>query len=405
MNNNLNELNLYGHRVDLEKYEFDGARGIQQFFANLNYLNIHYHLDEDKFVQRNRHVDNEWYAKYLIDKTYITVLVKKDNADIVDIGRLTFYLKSQLNEDGVPPYQSCIKRCPVCHTIFSDYNDNTLCDGCRDDQNKSIGHYHDHNGHLGHCYDDNNNAIAFDSKTFKGYGFELETENLKGADTETYYSNKLFDLLNEHAYGEHDGSLRNGIEIISYPHTKKALFSYDFKKIFDTLIADGFTSYKSGRCGLHIHASRLLFGDTPDEQDENISKILFFLYYKWDDFVKFSRRRSFNYCAKPFRSYVSVDETLVTNSVKLKRVGRGALNINNTSTVEFRLPRGSLNYNTWRASIDFYDALIRNSKKISWDNIYDIDKWLDGVEDNTKVYMTKRHMWTDKPAGTVRGDK
>ena len=400
MNNNLKNFDLHGHTVDLDTYDFDGARGVVQFFGNLEfYLDIYYDIDEDKFIKNN---GNKKRVRYAVKDGYITVLANPNSPKIVKILG-SYYLKSQLNDDGIPVNSTkYIHRCPVCHTLYT--TDGSMCKGCFDVTYKQLGYYHDHKGHLAKCFDDNNNAVPFDSKTFKGYGFELETENHK-INTSAYYHEIMADLLQGHCYGETDGSLCNGIEIISYPHTKKALFDYDFKNIFNKLIADGFTSYSNGRCGLHIHASRLLFGDTDEEQDMNISKILYFIYYNWTEFEKFSRRKIFFYCRKPLTNISNPDRKQILDRVKEKNIGRGALNINNDSTVEFRLPRGSLNYNTWRATIDFYDCLIKNSKKISWSDINDRDKWLEGIEDNTKNYINKRHMWQNKSAGRVIGDK
>lgn len=283
------------------------------------------------------------------------------------------------------------KECSVCHKLIPRYVDDR-CSACKHDMTNEIGCYHEHHGSLTHCF--NPDEQPFNPETFKGYGVELEME-CHDVCNRTIYRD-IRSRLGNFVYGEYDGSLINGVEMITYPATKEALFNKDFKSLFTYLIENGVRSYTGGDCGMHIHASRTLFGDNYDEQCDNIAKLLFFITYYWDGFKKFSRRTSFGYCPNMFYSTQTLNKDTAEKKAKCEiRSPRGALNLQNKYTVEFRLPRGTLNYNTWRANIDLYDRLIANSKNIDWADITNKDKWLDGIEENTKQYIEKRHMFDD----------
>lgn len=293
------------------------------------------------------------------------------------------------------------KECSDCHKLIPSYTSGSICPACKHDRNDEIAQYHDHHGSLTHCF--NPDEQPFNPETFKGYGVELEMEchDQSNQDIYRYIRSKLGNFV----YGEYDGSLVNGVEMITYPATKEALFNKDFKSLFTYLIEKGVRSYTGGDCGMHIHASRTLFGDNYEEQCNNIAKLLFFITYYWNNFKKFSRRTNFSYCENMFYSSQTLDKDTAEKKAKNECDSpRGALNLGNKYTVEFRLPRGTLNYNTWRANIDLYDRLIANSKNIDWTDITNKDKWLEGIEENTKNYIEKRHMFDDERAKRCVGE-
>lgn len=240
------------------------------------------------------------------------------------------------------------------------------------------------------------NKIVYDEfgDNFKGYGIELEVDT---ADTsleedKDYIASELSDMTNRAFYYQTDGSLsEDGIEIISHPHTKEALDLLPFEEMCNYLIRVGLRGHQAGGCGLHIHISRKLFGDTEEEQDNNILKMVQFYHSNWDDIVKFSRRKNFNYCSK---LPLTTDEELKDFVVK-KGANHGryvAINLTNrrADTVEVRIMRSTLNAHTLRATLDFVAHIAERSLTIADSDIKDYTKWLEGISTRCIDYMKIR---------------
>lgn len=133
-----------------------------------------------------------------------------------------------------------------------------------------------------------------------------------------------------------------------------------------------------GTCGLHFHINKEYFGNTTEEIENNIDKLIVFTEYYKDNLIKFSRRNCFDYC------HFLGDKRGLTNEQRLNilRVKKEKFNVDrymvvnteNSKTVEFRLIRGTLNFNTFMASVEFIFSLariIKNKKitEISWDDV------------------------------------
>ena len=56
----------------------------------------------------------------------------------------------------------------------------------------------------------------------------------------------------------------------------------------------GYRSHQTSTCGLHIHVNRNALGDNQAEQEEVISRILFFVEKHWNELFTFSRRNRYN---------------------------------------------------------------------------------------------------------------
>ena len=68
--------------------------------------------------------------------------------------------------------------------------------------------------------------------------------------------------------------------------------NFDMNQLCDIVKKHGFKSHNTSTCGLHIHASRELFGKDTTEQELTIAKIiLLFNRFFDDEIVKFSRRK------------------------------------------------------------------------------------------------------------------
>ena len=166
--------------------------------------------------------------------------------------------------------------------------------------------------------------------------------------------------INEHIYCKHDGSLDDGFEIVSHPatleyHTK----TIPWKKILDEALEMGYYSHNSGTCGLHVHINRAALGESVEEQENTIARIVYFFEKFWDKILRFSRRTETQADRWASRYGCSMDNPKESlKGAKTSGLGRyTAVNLTNTFTVELRIFRGTLRYKTFMATLQFVDLL------------------------------------------------
>lgn len=294
--------------------------------------------------------------------------------------------------------------CDECgETIYRDdsyYDDddgNCYCEYCWDDRctkdiYTKVHSYHSPVKLKWGTVKDGQIVYSDNNSNFKGYGIELEVNPAPDSDytNRDYVVEELSNISNNAFFYQEDGSLDDdGFEIISHPHTKEALDLLPLEEMCKYLIKEGYESHNAGCCGLHVHISRNLFGDTTEEQDDKILKMVQFYHTFWEDVVKFSRRKNFTYCGK---LPVHDDEELKMY-VKNKRGDHSvAINLGDdrSDTVEVRIMRGTLNAKTLRATLDFVAHIAERATTIADEDIGDTSKWLEGISDRCIEYMKSR---------------
>ena len=123
-------------------------------------------------------------------------------------------------------------------------------------------------------------------------------------------------------------------------------------------ISLGYRSHQTSTCGLHIHVNRNCFSENRDTQDEVISRMLYFVEHHWNEMLKFSRRSE--YSMNRWAARYGFEKTGREILDKAKKGGNGryaAVNLMNYSTIEFRLFRGTLKYNTLIAALELVNAI------------------------------------------------
>lgn len=276
-------------------------------------------------------------------------------------------------------------------------------------------------------FDDENKIVPID--TFKGYGIELEV-NRDDIKTDQMWLNTLIPEINKfigtHAYYSWDGSVCNGFEIVTQPHSEKAMRDMKWKELFEYLLSQQFTK-ESCECGYHIHISKTLLGDSDDEIRETISKLIYFFEAHKTELIKLSRRTedSLRWCkfysdvndygiyipytdnvekinlrnkftehnkivtrdkTDAFVKYATYNDSVDTYSC------RGAINLNcykKTNTIEIRLFRSTLEYDDFIGIFDFVTTLVKNARRIKWQSINRNACWLKGLSDKGKAYIKK----------------
>lgn len=194
-------------------------------------------------------------------------------------------------------------------------------------------------------------------------GFELEAGKLDTSTEAQEVAEHIKGLCNAdlcHIDCQRDGSIDSyGFETISHPMTLQYHQEYNWKQIFDYMIAQGMKSHYTNHCGLHIHASRNYLSLS------KWAEVDYFLHKFQSHFEILARRRSDEYAE--FDCNITTEDSELE---KLKKSGKSrnryrALNFTNHRTVEFRLFKGTLKYETLIASLELVHATITFIKSIN----------------------------------------
>lgn len=280
--------------------------------------------------------------------------------------------------------------CEVCEEYVHEDDWNSeydCCQSCAEERaSKLIWSYHSHSFRKV--------GVAKPSENIFHKGVELEVENRSDVITNNDMA-RIIHNLNENLLFERDGSLEHGFEIITQPHTFEKFAEIRWKDILESCSENGFRSHNTSTCGLHIHYSWQFFGMTREEQDENVGKVIAFYERNIDQMLKFSRRTwgEFQHWARGYDTNGDVE--VCKNCAKKGNDRYHYINMTNSNTVEFRLGRGTLNYDSFMAWNDFHDCLVRNVKNVSYEDIDNYRIWLDGIKEDTLEYLANRNCFAD----------
>ena len=276
----------------------------------------------------------------------------------------------------------------VCNHCASNYE---ICSSCSEVHHRNNIHYHNDEPYCENCYNDmmeeeiNSYIEEYGYKpspTFLGesddnlfLGVQLEVHHGK-----TYQASKRISDNTDDVYLKHDGSLETGFEIVSHPATLQYHKSkLGWEHIMNICTEAYMRSHDTSTCGLHCHVSRLFFGATDNEQDLHIAKLILLINKFWEQYiVPFSRRHIATlerWAAKPSINILDTDteEDIIDKVKDTKYRGRyQGINLENYATIEFRIFRGTLNINTFIATLQFVDCICRFAKAMKLSDIYTV---------------------------------
>lgn len=275
-----------------------------------------------------------------------------------------------------------------------------LCEGCYDevDEDRSRGTIR------GACYRPAWRRYYHPDEEMHGqlYGIELEVDRGGCSD---YKADEVLEVIGEDfAIAKEDGSLASGWELVTHP----ASFEYHMQEVpwgdvLERLKELDYVSHDSNTAGIHVHISRTAFGNDDVTQDLGIAKMLYLIekyWSKWRRFARRSRARMAQWAAKYIGDEgddVSVEPTRLLHIAKSDRRKYTAVNISNSQTVEIRIFRGSLRYQSFMAALELTDSLVNyvnhaditEIQSISWDELR--DKLSQGYE-NLGDYFVYRNL-------------
>ena len=169
--------------------------------------------------------------------------------------------------------------------------------------------------------------------------------------------------------------------------------------IMEKAISLGYRSHKTKTCGLHIHVNRSSFGESHDKQEECISRVLFFVERFWQELLKFSRRTEGQLSRWAARYGIRDNPKATLDNAKKSYTGRyTCVNLTNSDTIEFRIFRGTLKYNTFVAALQLVNKICDISIKMTDEEIASLN-WCDfvaSVEDQELIrYLKERRLYVN----------
>lgn len=306
-------------------------------------------------------------------------------------------------------------------------DDTPLCQNCYDDHYTSCAdcgrliRQHDafytssdsDEAYCLHCFQQHNDRSIHDyyykpTPLFRGegpryFGVELEIDEA-GEDCDN--ADEILDIANfqiENIYCKHDGSLDDGFEIVTHPMSLDYhMEEMPWAEVLEKAQRMGYRSHQANTCGLHVHVSRKAFGDTEAQQDAAIARVLFFIEKHWNEMLKFSRRtqRQLDQWAARY-GYKDHPKELLDTAKKGGGQGRyTCVNLENYDTIEFRLFRGTLKYNTLIATLQMVDRICDVALSFSDEQIRGLS-WSTFVSGCTQPelvqYLKERRLYVNEP--------
>ncbi len=259
--------------------------------------------------------------------------------------------------------------CEDCGELYHEddctYNDD---DGCWYCENCACDH--EHEGIIKSYHSDDRPDLEVqrtDEDTIQDatFGTEIETE-CKGSSTREQVATEIDKIVNSYEdlfVFEEDGSLSSqGYETISQPFTMRWFKKNKdlFEKMFTKMIDMGCRSHDTSTCGFHVHFGRHFFGS---KQPECIDRLIYVFEKYRPQLQVFSRRRDFNWCEFPSnRATCSIDWSKLDEVKGLSKDNfeghHSAINLENYETIEIRIFKGTLNFKTYCATLEFVNNVM-----------------------------------------------
>ena len=248
--------------------------------------------------------------------------------------------------EGYVTCDECGRIIRASEAVFED--DDVYCQSCDEERrNEEI-----------HPYNYKPKPVFFGEGS-RYFGVELEVDR-GGEDTDA--AEQFLTITGKQMYIKHDGSLNEGFELVTHPMTL-SYHSREFpwEELTREAVRLGYRSHQTSTCGLHIHVNRDSLGDTFQQQEEVIARILYFFEEHWNELVRFSRRKPEQLSRWASRYGRKDDPKELMDKAKRTFDRYTGVNLTNHDTVEFRIFRGTLRCQTILAALQLVDEICRTA--------------------------------------------
>jgi hypothetical protein len=190
------------------------------------------------------------------------------------------------------------------------------------------------------------------------FGIELEVERKNSNGLKHKYMAGMIE--HEHWYFKTDGSLTDGFEIVTHPMTFNYIKQAEktFSDSLKLLVENGYNSYDANTCGMHIHISKNNFTTW------HLYRFLKFFVENKEFIVSISQRKM-----EKLKKWANIEDDNDSSLIYKAKKKDGnseryvAINLKNTQTIEIRIFRGTLNFNSFMKNIEFAHALFMYTKE------------------------------------------
>lgn len=255
--------------------------------------------------------------------------------------------------------------------------DNVSTNTVSDDSSVYIYRYHSPNRPplVFHCTKEE--YPDWQSKLYLGVELEFDSTNRP-----TYRrDNKLATISdvndafggNAYVHFETDGSIRKGLEFITQPSTYNFYLQYRdrFEQAFEYIKQHGFGADLYASTGFHVHFNR----DYIDAS--TLEKFLYMVERYWPELIYFSRRRYPDVERWADKYHFNTPQNIVKNMQqgRLPMMWNGrpdryhAVNVCNATTIEVRLFHGTLDSQTFYATLNLVYNMVEAAKKYTEEEI------------------------------------
>lgn len=342
---------------------------------------------------------------YYMDEEEICESCYDENTVVCNHCDARIWNDDNAGSDSTPLCQRCFDNhyttCERCGCVISnddasydDDDDYPYCEACY--ERYSVGTIHD--------YGYKPEPIFYgDGSRFMGVELEIDGGGKDGSNAREMLA--VANRDGEHIYIKSDSSLDDGLELVSNPMTLEYhRNNMPWSDVANRALALGYLSHKSDTCGLHIHVNRDSFSDDMDKQEECISRVLFFVERFWEELLRFSRRTEYQLQRWAKRYGAKGDPKEILDAAKQGYADRyRCVNITNYHTIEFRIFRGSLKYNTIIATLQMVDAICEVAFSMS-DKELTALSWCSFVEHLSHekypeliTYLKERRLYVNEP--------
>ncbi len=298
----------------------------------------------------------------------------------------------------------------LCQRCFEDHY--TCCTHCDRVIHRSDAYYDDDEPYCHHCYTNHCDTRPihdyyykpdpiFYGKGNRFFGVELEVDDAGECDSS---AEAVLDIAgDDHIYCKHDGSLDDGFEVVTHPMTiDYHMNEMPWANVLAKLRKMGYLSHQAGTCGLHVHVNRDSLGENIVEQEAGIAKILYFVEHHWNELLKFSRRtnRQLQRWAARY-GYKENPLEILDHAKKGTCNGRyTCVNLDNANTIEFRIFRGTLKYNTLIATLQLVNRVCEVAYSLSDEEIKSMSwsSFVSGCSEPELIqYLKERRIYINEP--------
>lgn len=304
----------------------------------------------------------------------------------------------------------------LCSRCYDNYY--TTCEDCGDIIRRDDAMYYDDDDYpyCRRCYEDKVRKRKIHDYYYKPEPIFYGNDDMyMGVELEIDHGGECSDNADEllcianftdtRMYMKHDGSIEEGFEMVTHPmslgYHKNEM---PWRRLFDKALEMGYHSHNTSTCGLHIHINRDALGPDHDTQEEVIARIVYFIEAHWNELRKFSRRTYANIMRWASRYGIEASTKAVYNKAKKGNYGRYvSLNLQNYNTIEFRIFRGTLKYETFIATLELVHEICNraiNAEDIDFETMcwsdfvkgIDVDKYPSLIN-----YLKSKDLYVNEP--------